>query len=164
MASATILHVGEDVCRRIPVMETAGFAVLQTKIALPAIHAAFDHGDTFAAVIFHNDIHAPSQAAVRETRSLSTAPFVLFQNPAVSCDEGDFDFVIPALTSPAIWLKRLSEAIEDSIKLREQTLRLREDCGAARSQSQSLRAQVARNLKCPADSDAPWRGSSGNSS
>lgn len=163
MGSATILHVGDDVCRRIPVLETAGFEVFQTKIALPAIHAAFDHGDTFSAVIFHSDIHAPSQDAVYETRTLSTAPLVLFQNPSVSCANEDFDFIIPALTPPAVWLKGLSQVIEDSIKLREQSLQLRADCSDARVWSRSIRAQVARELKCPVDPDVLWRGDSGDS-
>lgn len=161
--ATTILHVGEDVCQRIPVMETAGFAVLKTKIALPAIHAAFDHGDSFSAVIFHSDIHAPSRAAVYEARNLSTAPFVLFQNPSVSCANEDFDFIIPVLTPPAVWLKGLSQVIADSLKLRERSLQLREDCNAARSWSSSLRTQLARNVKCPVNPDALWRGVSGDS-
>lgn len=158
MSSSSILHIGEDFCRRIPIIENAGFAVLQTEITLPAIHAVFDRGDTFSAVVFHSDFQAPPQIIVGETRTLSAAPFVLFQNPTIACDDTDFDLVIPVLTSPAIWLSKLRDAIEASIRLRDASLRLRVDCNAERSRSRSLLEQSNRICKFPIDPGAPWRG------
>ena len=163
MPFLSVLHIGEDFCRRIPVIENAGFAVLQTKIALPDIHAAFDHGDIFSAVVFHSDFHAPPQIIVHEARTLSAAPFVLFQNPTIGFDAAEFDLVIPVLTPPAIWIKKLSDVIEASIQLRDFSTRLREECQAVRSRSVSLREQFARNRLCPIDPATPWRGESGKS-
>jgi hypothetical protein len=161
MATATILHIGEDVCRRIPVIQTAGFAVFQSEISIPAIRTAFDHGDTFSAVVFHSDISSPPELTVHEARNLSQAPFILFQNPAVICDETDFNLVIPPLTPPAIWLQKLVEVIQASRKLCEQSAQLRKDSAAIRTQSQTLRAQSARNRVCPTDPDALWNGENG---
>lgn len=162
MAAATILHVGEDICQRIPVMETAGFVVRQSEIAVPAIHRVFENGDGISAVIFHSDISAPPEPTVRETRSLTDAPLVLFENPAVNCDESEFNLVIPPLTPPAIWLKKLSEVVEASRELRKGSAHLQQDCREVRSRSAELRAESAHNRICPIDSEALWNGESGS--
>jgi hypothetical protein len=161
MATTIILHVGEDLCQRIPVLETAGLVVQQTETDIPAIRAAFSHGDTFSAVLFHSDISAPSQSAARETRTLSQAPLVLFQNPAAACDENEFNLVIPPLTPPAVWLQQLCELIEQCRGLRERSGQLRLDCATIRSQSDLLRARPAHNRIGPIDPDALWNGETG---
>ena len=161
MATTTILHIGEDICQRIPVMETAGLVVVQSEMAVPAIRTVFNRGDIFSAVIFHSDLSAPPGPAVCETRNLCEAPFVLFQNPAVQCDEADFNLVIPPLTPPTIWLQKLVEIIEASRELCEQSAQLRQDCAAARNKSETLRAASARNRVCPIDPDALWNGETG---
>ncbi|HEV2135498.1 MAG TPA: hypothetical protein VGR47_14790 [Terracidiphilus sp.] len=161
MASTTILHFGDDLCQRIPVMEAAGLMVLQSEISIPAIHTAFDQGDSFSAVIFHCDIVAPPEPAIQEARILSQAPFIFFQNSAVACDESEFNLVIPPLTPPSIWLQKLVELVEDFRVIREESLRLREDCIGVRNKSQALRALSARNRICPIDPDALWNGETG---
>lgn len=162
MAANTILHFGEDFCQRIPVMEAAGLMVLQSEVSIPAIHIAFDRGDSFSAVVFHCDIVAPPEPAIQEARILSEAPFVFFQNSAVVCDESDFNLVIPPLTPPSIWLQKLIEVIEDSCALREQSSQLRLDCIGARNTSQALRAASAHNRICPIDPNALWNGETGS--
>ena len=160
MAASIILHIGDDFCRRIPVMETAGFVVHQSEVKIPAIHIAFQREEDYSAVIFHNDIAAVPEDAVQETRSLSEAPFVLFQNPTVPSNEEEFDLVIPPLTSPDVWLLKLRELIHASRQIREDTIQLRRDCAAARSRSQELRLASERHRVPPIDPDAIWRGSS----
>lgn len=162
MPTATILHVGEDLCQRIPVMETAGFIVLRSETTLPAVQNAFQIGDDFCAVVFHSDIFAPPAPTVREIRNLSEAPLVLFENPAVHCDESDFNLVIPPLTPPSIWLQKLTEVIQSSRELRGRSVLLRRDCNAARTKSEVLRAGSARNRICPIDPDALWNGETGS--
>lgn len=163
MTTNTILHVGEDFCQRIPVMETAGLIVLQSEMSTPAIHSVFGRGETFSAVVFHSDIVAPPEPTVHETRTLCEAPLVLFQNPAVVCEETDFNLVIPSLTPPAIWLQKLLEVIEASRELRDSSAQLRQDCSAIRSQSMRLRVESARKRKCPIDPEAIWNGENGGS-
>lgn len=160
MATTTILHVGDDLCQRIPVMQTAGFIVFQSECSIPAIHQAFEREDSFSAVIFHSDISAPPEPALRETRALSPAPFVLFQNPTVVCDNEPFDLIIPALTPPDIWLEKLREIVQAARELCERSQQLRLDCAALRSQSQAIRATSIRNRVSPIDPDALWRGDS----
>jgi hypothetical protein len=158
MATTTILHVGDDICQRIPVMEQAGFVVLQSQGALPALRSILSSGDALSAVVFHSDFTAPPDPVVRETRALSVAPFILFQNPTISCDEDIFDLVIPVLTPPAVWLKKLKDVIRQSRALCERAQQLGADCESVRSQSRALRAASARNRRRSIDPDALWRG------
>ena len=161
MATTTILHIGEDLCQRSPVMETVGLVVVQTEIDIPAIRRAFDDGHTFSSVVFQSDISSPPQPTVRETRRLTEAPFVLFQNPAVICDEDEFNLVVPPLTPPAVWLQKLVQLIEDSRRLCRESAQLRRDCAAIRSSSEVLRANSARNRVLPVDPEALWNGEPG---
>ena len=133
-------------------MQTAGFLVFHCNAEIPAVDTAFDRGEDYSAVVFHNDIAAVPEDAVQETRSLSEAPFVLFQNPTIASNEEEFDLVIPALTPPDLWLQKLREVIHASRKLRE-------DGAAVRSPSQSLRLKSSRNRILPIDPEALWRGS-----
>ncbi|HEX8712719.1 MAG TPA: hypothetical protein VF730_12655 [Terracidiphilus sp.] len=153
MATAKILHVGDDLCQRIPVLSRAGFTVLRSENSIQAISDAFADGDFFSAILFHSDLAAPAEPAIQTTRSLSTAPLVLFQNPTVLCDDHDFDLVIPALTPPDIWLQNLRELVERAHELCEQARQLRKDCESVRSHSQALRASAARNRAIAIDSD-----------
>ena len=102
MAATTILHIGNDICQRIPVMRSVSFAVFQAEDSIPAIHSASAGGDSFSAVTFHGDFSAPSSSVVRAARRLSAAPLVLFENPSVYYEKiyFDFDILIPALASP----------------------------------------------------------------
>lgn len=160
--AATILHMGEDLCRRIPVMEAAGFVVFRSEVKITAIHIAFGGEEDYSAVVFQNDVAAVAEDAVHETRSLCEAPFVLFQNPAVACDDREFDLVVPALTPPNVWLQKMREVIQVSREIRERSVQLREDCAALRSSSQALRLKSARNRLPPIDPDALWRGRDGD--
>ena len=163
MAASTILHIGDDLCRRIPVMETAGFLVYQSEVKILAIDTAFEREEDYSAVVFNNDIAAVPEDAVHKARSLSEAPFVLFQNPTVVSNEGEFDLVIPSLTSPDVWLLKLRELIQASSEIREDSIQLRQDCAAVRSKSQDLRLASARDHIPPIDPDAIWRGNGAGS-
>lgn len=161
MWTATILHVGEDLCQRIPVLSRAGFVVLRSENSIPAIRDAFAGGDLFAAVVFHSDLAAPAEPAIHETRSLSTAPLILFQNPIILLDDRKFDLVIPALTPPAVWLQNLKEIIRLSRETIVEAQQLRKDCESVRAQSQALRASAARNRSVSIDPEAPWSSEDG---
>ena len=127
MTTENILHVGADICRRIPVMESAGLQVFQTEDSIPAIRKAFDRGDSFSAITFQTEVSALPWGLVSLTRTLSAAPLILFENPYIYCEKSSFDLVVPAGTSPSRWLKKLQGVIEASRKLREYSSRLCED-------------------------------------
>jgi hypothetical protein len=128
MAKSTILHVGNDICHRIPIMRAASFAVFQIEVSIPAIREALAGGDTFSAITFHADFSAPPRDVICAARTLSVAPLVLFENAWTDYDRSAFDFAIPNLTHPSRWLRKLHDAIEASRAQCERSLRLRREC------------------------------------
>lgn len=155
MAAATILHVGDDICHRIPVMERAGLSVVRSMCSVDAVQRELADGRLFSVITFHNDFDPPPDLVICATRTLSTAPLVLFENPTVSCGEGVFDFVIGGPTPPAVWLKSLRKAIDEARNLQQISQQLREECLDLRSTSERLRATAARNRENPIDT--LWR-------
>lgn len=96
-------------------MGSGGFAVSQSEDSVPAIRKAFAAGDSFSAITFHTDVFAPCEDSVWVARSLSAAPFVLFENPSFNyCNKSDFDIVIPACAHPSCWLKMLHDAVKSN--------------------------------------------------
>ena len=145
--STTILHVGDDVCHRILVMEHSGLSVVESDCTVPALQVAFAQGYAFSAVAFQNETGSPPPVVISTARALSTAPLVLFQHPSISCDEGLFDLVIPIQTPPAVWLKSLAEVINNAPHLQRKFPALREDCADAVSSSRAERRTSVADLR-----------------
>ena len=127
MAAATILHVGDDICHRIPVMEKNGLVVVRVECSVGGVRSSFVNGDIYSAVTFHNDTVPLQDDVIAAARELSHAPLVLFENTSTEHDEEFFDLVIPALTSPMVWSKTVRQAISES-----------RECNAIRCESQGL--------------------------
>ena len=160
MAATTILHIGNDICQRIPVMRSVSLAVFQAEDSIPAMLKAFAGGDSFSAITFHADISAPSSSVVWQARRLSAAPLVFFENPWVYYERSyfDFDVVIPTLAPPNFWLKKLHDVIEISRELRERSSQLRQECAIIRSAYQAIRAVSDRAVVNPIYIETLWRG------
>jgi hypothetical protein len=158
MAAATILYVGDDICHRIPVMESNGILVFRSECTVGGLRTSFAKGDLFSAITFHNDIAAPSDKVVSAARELCRAPLVLFRNYSIDCDDAAFDLVIPVPALPEVWSKTLAQAIRDSRKTHQYSRQLRADCVSVRERSRSLREIAARNQGSPVDYDALFRG------
>jgi hypothetical protein len=163
MATETILHVGQDLSYRIPIMEKAGLSVRRAPYSEEGIRDAFAGTDRFSALTFQLDSSAISTQVVRLARS-RWSPLVLFENTVTEYDPLDFDVVIPSLTRPERWLSILHLAIEHSRRLLAYSSQLREEAIAVRAQSRDLRSELHRLLASPIDVDAFWRPSSGSES
>lgn len=158
MAAAALLHVGEDACHRIPVMEASGLFVVRAECSIGSIRGALKSGRQFSIATFHNDVVAPTIEAVTEVRSATAAPLVLFENPSVACNERDFDLVISAHTPPEIWLRSLRMTIENSRRICDVSRQLREECEELRATTNQLRAIASHHRIVAFDSMAMWRG------
>jgi hypothetical protein len=164
MSATTVLHVGDDLCYRIPLMESAGIIVHSSEPSLTGIISAFDEVGSFSAVAFHNAIHPPLPEVVSAARSRTPAPFVLFDTSVVACQKSDFDLVIHEFTPPDVWLARLHSTIEEAQKLRAASRILRGDSSAVRDKLYALRAVIARNLIAPVSPLSLWLGKAGKTS
>jgi hypothetical protein len=156
MVTATILYVGDDLCHRVPVMETNGMCVVRSACSVAAVRAALAKGDGLSAVTFHNDLFAPPEAVVSTAREMCKAPLILFESPAVDCDEQAFDFVIPAMP-PDVWTEALAEAIEQARRDQDRSRRLRRKRADAREWSRSLSENSALDRMSSFDRDAGFR-------
>ncbi len=141
MAAATILHVGDDVCHRIPVMESGGLVVVRSEPSVDGIQSAFSQHTSFSAIA----LISPSPILLSTARKLSEAPVVLFQDSSGDSDEYPFDLIITAQTPPSVWLKSLGEVIEEARKFRKLSQPLREEPATVRAKSRALCEAAANN-------------------
>lgn len=161
MSGASILHVGEDTCRRIPVLEHAGYRVLQTGCSLSDVAEVLKvHGDLRAA-LFQTEPRQKVARIASKVRECISGPLILFEDSGSRVDEEPFDLVIPPLTAPDKWLRVLRTSIEKSRELQAVSEKLREEAANAQAASRNIRASVARTSK-RIDADAPWRALDGS--
>ena len=141
MLTAPILYVGDDICRRIPVIERYGARVRRTPCSVSELREALSDGVSYAAVAFHEDT-APIPPDVLAIAAPYPAPLVLFENGSILYDPSCFDLIIPTLTPPGLWLRSIQEVINDSRKLRAESQALRRDSAAVRAEAYSHRSRA----------------------
>jgi hypothetical protein len=155
MTTSTIIHVGEDICYRIPIMEGAGHRVIRTACSVDSVKNTLSVCTHINAIVF--DICKDFEAITSTARARSTAGLILFRSSFVNVDETLFDVVVPAQTSPSIWLKSLEELIDDSRRLCKRSEQLRQESADARSVSRNLRQVSANNRSLHLNTNALWR-------
>jgi hypothetical protein len=156
MDTATILHVGEDICYRIPVMEMAGLEVRRAPCTVEGLRSALAENEHFTSLAFEVETGPVPEPVLSVARSQSS-PLVLFENPTTECLADAFDLVIPHHTPPEVWLQCLRLAVAHAREQRDVSRQLREEAAAARSNSEQLREKVHRMLGSSVDLDRIWR-------
>lgn len=157
MATARILHVGDDTCHRIPVMERAGLEVCRTICSVDGVRGALAGNENFSALAFHVDVD-PIPNGVLTVARLWRSPLVLFESPGVEYDPQSFDLIIPTQTPPLTWLQCLQAVVRSSQELRTSSRKLRDDSAAVRSDFRAICATIHRHMVSPIDVDSIWRG------
>jgi hypothetical protein len=157
MATARILHVGDDTCHRIPVMERAGLEVCRTICSVDGVRGALAGNENFSALAFHVDVDPIPDGVLTVARSLAS-PLVLFESPGVEYDPQSFDLIIPTQTPPLTWLQCLQAVIRNSQELRTSSRQLRNNSAVVRSDFRAICATIHRQLVSPIDVDSIWRG------
>lgn len=157
MPAGAILYVGDDICHRVAVMESAGITVLRTECSVSGVRSSFASGRIFSAVTFHNDLVPPRESVVTTARELSRTPLILFKNPGIDCEDWLFDLIISVPTPPEVWSKSLQQAIKDARSVQEYSRQLRQECADARNVSRNLQEMAIRNRLNPVDYDALFR-------
>ena len=158
MSAAMLLHVGDDVCHRIPVIERLGLVVLRSECSMTGLEDVLAGGQNFAALAFHNDLRTLNKAIVMRARALSRAPLVFFENPTFECETREFDLVVPVHTPPAVWLNELRSLIEESSRILLRSRELVRESAALRSETRTIRDMVMRNRLTAIDSKRFWQG------
>jgi hypothetical protein len=156
---STVLHVGNDICYRIPLMEQRGLIAKRIGFSVRALEAALGQNQTYSGIAFHYEAPSPLRVLAEAARSLSNAPRILFLNSLIEYDEKLFDLVIPVQTSPVLWLRSLEETIKEACGRCDASKKLRQECANVRSVSRELRRISGRNRARYVQDDALRRGS-----
>jgi hypothetical protein len=160
MANAKILHVGDDVQLRIPVMQWAGLTVLRCECSIAPIRDTLTRKEAIDAIVFQTEGDMFAPAILTTVRFLSKAPLVLFQHALTVFERDTFDLIIPPITPPVVWLQELADEIKASRRLQTLSRELCKQASAVCSHSQRTREMAARNCMSPINPDALWRGGS----
>lgn len=143
--AARILYFGEDECRRVSVLQEAGFTV-EGCSSLITLVTALGAGEGTDAVLLSEERREPSWQEIQTIRERSRAPLILFQNTDCGCDESQFDGVIPALTPPELWLERVSTIVRQSERLRHDAAVLRHESAVLRESSAAARGRTQATI------------------
>jgi len=147
MPAGAILYVGDDISRRIPVLESTGAMVLRAQCSVAGVRKSCATGRLFSIITFHNDRFPPPLRVISTVRKLSPAPLILFRNPNVECDERLFDIIMPV--APYVCPKPLEMSIKELRKTWELSQSLRQEFAALRERSRMLREASRRNCIRP---------------
>jgi hypothetical protein len=146
--ATSVIHFGEDICFRLPVLESAGYEVADCH-SVEMLSAALSKFPE--AVLLEEEPKLLVEAAAFLTRSRSAASLILFRSEVDSFKAGDFDLIIPSLTPPDEWLTEIATLLERSrtIRMNSQTLHkasssLRQDSAALRKVVSEERARSIR--------------------
>ena len=146
--ATTVVHFGEDMWYRLPVLRSAGYRVEQCD--------SLEHFSTFLAwgpdmVVLEEEPLVPLRKAISFTRARSTATLVLFRHELATTLVEGCDLVIPSLTAPEEWLVELATLLErsrtiraDSQALAQESASLRKDAAAVREMTREIRARSIR--------------------
>jgi hypothetical protein len=141
-----VVHFGDDVCFRLPVLKSAGYSVTEC-YSVELLSAALSQNPE--AVLLEEEPGLPTEAAAVLTRSCSAASLILFRSEVDRFTSGDFDLVIPSLTPPEEWLGEVAALILRSRSLHVHSQTLREE-------SASLRQDVAAVRKAVSEEREPY--------
>ncbi|HEU5403039.1 MAG TPA: hypothetical protein VFU86_16905 [Terriglobales bacterium] len=143
--SGVVIHFGVDSSYRLPLLQNAGFEVVDCGTSVPRFHRAVRNHEVFAVAVSHNA--SRELPIVEELRALKPVPLILFAGVDVSHGYPDFDLVIPSLTPPPNWLTQLSELLKKSKRVAEESAAIRAQSVTLRQQSAALRAKSASTRK-----------------
>ena len=111
--AARIAYFGPDFCYRQVVLRSSGYTVDQC-FSLVELRALLTFSTAIDLVCISEADCDLEQEAVALTRTLSTAPRVVFQGPAETEMPPQIDLVVPNLTPPEIWLKQIRRLLTRS--------------------------------------------------
>lgn len=106
-----IVHVGEDICYRVPVLRRAGFKVDVCISTDQLSDNLFNRPET-DAILISDPGREISEEILRRIRGCSSAPIVLFQSSSRDYPNAWFDLVIPVLSRPVEWLRDIAKVTE----------------------------------------------------
>jgi CxxC-x17-CxxC domain-containing protein len=173
--SSTIVHFGQELADRFPLLRHAGYSI-NRYVTLLEFQEALRSGAEHHAVSFSHLEEYTWPLAALSARNHSSAPLIFFRTRSVisfptSGAEGaehvgmstlaamDFDLVVPPGAFSHVWIDDIAAAIARSRALRSRSGRLRDETRAVREKSiferSRARNECARNTELVAGPARP---------
>ena len=108
--AARVVHFGEDLCHRIPLLRRAGFSAVRCKDQ-GELRQALELGGAADAVLIVDTPAIDARQVRQLARSLSSAPLVLFSKWGREQTDTAYDLVVHSLTPPDEWVEKLTDLI-----------------------------------------------------
>ena len=108
-----VLHFGKDNCNRLLVLRSVGYAV-DTCRTVEEFHSVLQKGAGADVILVTTGPARERRQVITRARERSHAPLVPFSTCYDYADEAEFDLVIPPLTHPEEWLRKIAGLIEQS--------------------------------------------------
>ncbi len=161
--ASSILHFGEELSHRFPILRNAGFSIHRCESFLE-FRDALQSGFVHDAVSLSDLEEGATPLAALAARTHSTAPLILFRTrsvvaftaggePAVTTalPEAGFDLIVPPFASARAWvgdvaslIARSRSILRQSQRFREQSALLRQDAESEREKSRAERERAQR--------------------
>lgn len=139
--SGVVIHFGVDSSYRLPLLQNAGFEVVNCGTSLPDFTRAIDSHEVCAVAVSQDSSN--ELQVIKEVRSIKPVPVIVFARVGAPERFPDVDLVIPALTPPPNWLKQIAVLLQKSREIAEQAASIRSQPAALRQESAALRAKSA---------------------
>lgn len=139
--SGVVIHYGVDSSYRLHLLQNAGFEVVDCGTSLSDFNRAIVDHEVCAVAVSQNA--SRRLATLRELRSRTSVPVIVFAGIGVPERFPEVDLVIPALTPPPDWLTQIAELIKKSREIAEEAALIRRQSATLKRQSVALRATSA---------------------
>jgi CxxC-x17-CxxC domain-containing protein len=149
--ASSILHFGEELSQRFPILRNAGYSVhrcgtflefrdaLQSGMEHDAISLSDLEEDASPLAVLAARTHSPAPVILFRTRNLIALPGGCEPAGTPALAEADFDLVVPPFASARAWVSDLASLITRSRAIVHQSQRFREQSALVRREAQAAR-------------------------
>jgi CheY-like chemotaxis protein len=145
----TVVHFGIEQSPKVIVLTLCGHGIRDCGASVPELNDALLQND-LDAIVVSESAESGSADVIKLSRSLTTAPLILFQGANQKYEPQDFDLIIPYETHSATWLDSVERLIEESRRVRAHAdvvegtaARLRQDSALLQEESALLQEEFA---------------------
>ncbi len=131
-------------------LERAGYTVHASGTSIQLLNKLLIEAPADAIAI-SEDVNECNVEAVVTSRSLSSAPIILFEGVNRKSDPPAVDLLISNLTSPEQWLKQIETVVQESKRIRDEAKASRQLSSELRQQAISVRTNAAKARQRAAD-------------
>jgi hypothetical protein len=163
MATAKVIHFGNDDCHRVESLQHMGFEVFVSN-SLDRLRLQLEFEADVDAVLVSEETQQQAEQAADVVRKYGDVPLILFCDSEAALDESRFDRVFTPRVPSAHWLYETAVLIDQSRALRKkfeslkaESERLIKECKTVCRKIEWQRARARTLRRCKADANRFWK-------